>query len=260
MSFILDQEEKVRQLDEYMSTIGRDFMQLSLEVVKKLKEEIRIKENNSKRIQKVTSDTHQGHYDTILRRSIHPGSVIDWPFLTTQGLSRNFFDSISIDAFTRPQWYDPKRLGVSFRLGSKSRMISLLELGWRVGLYSKEQSRLTSTRSGLRRGETVKVDHALMEFWPIIGDGDFVVGGMAVKKVRDSRVRLAIVVWEDDEVEEAAGKEVGGSADVYQNMSRGDWQIDPFPRPEADYPPSGYIGYIPPGYDYRYSPALDGPH
>ncbi|GKF94481.1 hypothetical protein Tco_0284181 [Tanacetum coccineum] len=128
-----------------------------------------------------------------------------------------------------------------------------------------------------------------MEFWPIIGDGDFVVGGIAVKKVRDSRVRLAIVVsrqpswvgrslpkgspcmfvtritlsfglltnamvdalsveprehifkknyliaigvvmdlgrgtccwpatrqvWEDDEVEEAAGKEVGGSVDVY---------------------------------------------
>ncbi|GKA68173.1 zinc finger, CCHC-type containing protein [Tanacetum coccineum] len=33
MNFILDQEEKVRQLEEYMCVIGSDFMQLSLEVV-----------------------------------------------------------------------------------------------------------------------------------------------------------------------------------------------------------------------------------
>ncbi|GJZ13521.1 zinc finger, CCHC-type containing protein [Tanacetum coccineum] len=35
MNFILDQEEKVRQLEEYMCVIGSDFMQLSLEVVGK---------------------------------------------------------------------------------------------------------------------------------------------------------------------------------------------------------------------------------
>ncbi|GJR94700.1 hypothetical protein Tco_0266874 [Tanacetum coccineum] len=75
-------------------------------------------------------------------------------------------------------------------------------------------SRLTSTGSGLRRGETVKADHVLRGFWPSIKDGDFVVGGMTVKKVR-----------EDDEVEEAADEGAGGSADVYPNMSRGDWVI-----------------------------------
>ncbi|GJY09621.1 hypothetical protein Tco_0377806 [Tanacetum coccineum] len=42
MNFILNQEEKVRQLEEYMCVIGSDFMQLSLEVVGKLREEIRI--------------------------------------------------------------------------------------------------------------------------------------------------------------------------------------------------------------------------
>nr|GEW41695.1 hypothetical protein [Tanacetum cinerariifolium] len=40
INFILDQEEKVKQLEEYMSVIGSGFMQLSLEVVEKLKEEI----------------------------------------------------------------------------------------------------------------------------------------------------------------------------------------------------------------------------
>ncbi|GJZ24528.1 hypothetical protein Tco_0561987 [Tanacetum coccineum] len=35
-------------------------------------------------------------------------------------------------------------------------------------------------------------------------------------------------------------------------------QIDPFPGLEADYPPYGYIGPVPSGYDYRYGNAPDG--
>nr|GEW04250.1 hypothetical protein [Tanacetum cinerariifolium] len=49
MNFILDQEERVKQLEEYMGVIGSDFMQLSLEVVEKLKEETKIKKINSRR-------------------------------------------------------------------------------------------------------------------------------------------------------------------------------------------------------------------
>ncbi|GJR40279.1 MAK10-like protein [Tanacetum coccineum] len=48
MNFILDQEEKVKQLEEYMGVIGNDFMQLSLEVVGKLKEEIRMEKKSQK--------------------------------------------------------------------------------------------------------------------------------------------------------------------------------------------------------------------
>nr|GEU44194.1 putative reverse transcriptase domain-containing protein [Tanacetum cinerariifolium] len=54
MNFILDQEEKDKQLEEYMSVIGSDFVQLSLEVVKKLKEEIIIKKNKFTKIKKIT--------------------------------------------------------------------------------------------------------------------------------------------------------------------------------------------------------------
>nr|GEU99745.1 hypothetical protein [Tanacetum cinerariifolium] len=54
MKFILDQEEKVKQLEEYMGVIGSDFMQLSLEVIVKLKEEIRMEENRVKKIEKIT--------------------------------------------------------------------------------------------------------------------------------------------------------------------------------------------------------------
>ncbi|GKC22301.1 hypothetical protein Tco_1024451 [Tanacetum coccineum] len=56
MNFILDQEEKVKQLEEYMGVIGSDFMQLSSEVVGKLKEEIRMEENRTKKIKKITRE------------------------------------------------------------------------------------------------------------------------------------------------------------------------------------------------------------
>ncbi|GJU62968.1 zinc finger, CCHC-type containing protein, partial [Tanacetum coccineum] len=54
MNFILDQKEKVKQLEEYMGAIGSDFMQLPLKVVGKLKEEIRMEENRTKKIEKIT--------------------------------------------------------------------------------------------------------------------------------------------------------------------------------------------------------------
>nr|GEW61716.1 hypothetical protein [Tanacetum cinerariifolium] len=51
MDFILDQEEKVKQLEEYMGVIGSDFMQLSL---RKLKKEIKMEKNKVKKIKKIT--------------------------------------------------------------------------------------------------------------------------------------------------------------------------------------------------------------
>ncbi|GJX89847.1 hypothetical protein Tco_0343173, partial [Tanacetum coccineum] len=50
--------------------------------------------------------------------------------------------------------YDPLYKGVTFRLGGVKREMSLLELGWRVGLYSERESRDVATVSGLRREET----------------------------------------------------------------------------------------------------------
>nr|GEZ01098.1 hypothetical protein [Tanacetum cinerariifolium] len=55
MNIILDQEEKVRQLKKYVCVIVSDFVQLSLEVVGKLRDEIRIEQNITKKIKKITS-------------------------------------------------------------------------------------------------------------------------------------------------------------------------------------------------------------
>ncbi|GJS33467.1 hypothetical protein Tco_0531849 [Tanacetum coccineum] len=172
------------------------------------------------------------------------------------------------------------------------------------------------------------VKAAWLGFWPTIGDGEFILWGTSVKKIRDpkgvgyrdvicggmflnrlarsyrlltnamvdafsvepraptfmkkSLVTMEIIIeldggiccWptagrvgEDDEVEE----EAKGSTETYQSISRGDWQylstrdnldphlqIDPFPGREEDYPPYGYIGYMPSGYDYRFGTAPDG--
>nr|GEV04986.1 zinc finger, CCHC-type [Tanacetum cinerariifolium] len=218
MNFILEQEEMVKQLKEYIEVIGNEFMQLSLKVVEKLKE-----------------------------------------FLATHGLVREFFDSINTDPFTGPQWanlfqihepvyhelvreffasfefkstscrYNSAHVGVSFRIGGETRNMSLLD--WNGGMV------LT------------------MRFWLSIGDGEFVVGGTAVKKLRDLKVSVeprahifikksliamnvmldlgrgaccwptTRTVEEDNEVEEAANEEAGGSAKVYRNMNHGDWQV-----------------------------------
>nr|GEU41545.1 hypothetical protein [Tanacetum cinerariifolium] len=61
----------------------------------------------------------------------------------------------------------------------------------RIGLYSEDQSIEDSTLSNLRRAETVKANHLLMELWPSIGDDEFVVGNVSVNKVRDLRIKLA---------------------------------------------------------------------
>ncbi|GJS36530.1 hypothetical protein Tco_0534912 [Tanacetum coccineum] len=110
-----------------------------------------------------------------------------------------------------PNGYDPEHVGISFRLGGKSRLFSLLEFGRRVGLYSEDQALENGTRIGLRNAVTVKAEHLLMEFWPTIRDGVFIVGAR-------------VSIREDDEVEEAPEEGAGGSSDAYRDMSRRDWQ------------------------------------
>ncbi|GKC31788.1 hypothetical protein Tco_1039082 [Tanacetum coccineum] len=244
MSFILDQEEKLRQLEEYMSTIGRDFMQLSLEVVKKLKEEIRIKENNSKRIQKITRKSSPIDNEKMYKaRKKYEGQS-----------SRNFFDSINTDAVILSHWanlfqmdapvyrelvwvffasfefdsipsrYDPEHVGVSFRLGGESKMMFLLELGWRVGLYSKEQSRIARSFGLLTNA---MVDALCVEPRAHVFNKRSLISIRVVMDLGGGTCCWPATrqVGEEDEVEEAAEEGAGGSANVYRNMSRGDWQV-----------------------------------
>ncbi|GKE67739.1 hypothetical protein Tco_1521900 [Tanacetum coccineum] len=110
------------------------------------------------------NENHQMNHNNLIRRSIHSGDVVDWEFLTNKGLAQSFFNSINTDPFSGPQWvnlfqinepifrelvyelfasfefdsspcrYDLLHKGITFRLGGVEREMSLLELGWRVGL------------------------------------------------------------------------------------------------------------------------------
>ncbi|GKC16744.1 hypothetical protein Tco_1013526 [Tanacetum coccineum] len=51
--------------------------------------------------------------------------------------------------------------------------MSLNKFGWRVGLYTEQQSRDKATVNGLSRAKTVKENLMLLEFWPNIRDGGF---------------------------------------------------------------------------------------
>nr|GEU98862.1 retrotransposon Orf1 [Tanacetum cinerariifolium] len=73
----------------------------------------------------------------------------------------------------------------------EQREISLLQLGWRVGLYTERKSRDNATLNGFSRAETMKENHLLMEFWLSIGDSRFNVGNTNVASIRNPRVKLA---------------------------------------------------------------------
>ncbi|GJR71618.1 hypothetical protein Tco_0083983 [Tanacetum coccineum] len=54
MNFILDQEERVRQLEDYMRAIAEEFMEFSLKVARRRKERIKENENKPRKIKKIT--------------------------------------------------------------------------------------------------------------------------------------------------------------------------------------------------------------
>ncbi|GJX29728.1 hypothetical protein Tco_0237807 [Tanacetum coccineum] len=53
MNFILDQEERVRQLEDYMRAIAEEFMEFSSEVARRLKERIKENKNKPRKIEKI---------------------------------------------------------------------------------------------------------------------------------------------------------------------------------------------------------------
>ncbi|GJW26556.1 hypothetical protein Tco_0040367 [Tanacetum coccineum] len=342
--FVLDQEERIRQLEDYMQAITDEFMEFSSEVTQILKE--RIKENEDKPMKtiKITSwkkdiqsnynhdrdsyvqlllramskrarstrgqassshmktmeekvykfglldnENHQMNHNNLVRLSIHCGDVVDWEFLTNKGLAQ----------------YDLLHKGITFRLGGVEREMSLLELGWRVGLYNVGNTKSKSIRNPrirlahrcitmtiMGRKETThritKID--LFYLYCIFGEGivcnipywltkylksvrekGMIFGGMFVTKIawsfgllteemvsvlsreppphvyrKTSLIKMGVKMelhegvcyWpvtrevareEEDDNEEGDGEGgnegVGGSADVYRNMSQGEWQV-----------------------------------
>ncbi|GKC69882.1 hypothetical protein Tco_1115765 [Tanacetum coccineum] len=135
----------------------------------------------------------------LLSHSLTPSTPIPSPdhngltfSKSTSPSSTSLFANLCLFEFdASPCRYELLHKGVTFRLGGVEREMSLLELGWRVGLYSERESKDVATLSGLRRAETVNSNHLTYLFWPSIGDDKFNVGKTKAKSIRDPRIKLA---------------------------------------------------------------------
>ncbi|GJR39800.1 hypothetical protein Tco_1215484 [Tanacetum coccineum] len=166
MNFILDHKEKVKQLKEYIEVIIGDFMQLSSEVTRRLKDKI-----NALSIREISLARSSLLAKTLTKHSSTPSTPT--PSL---GLNEEIF-SASTSPFIG-NWFVSSLLHLSL-------MPPL------IGLYSERQSMENAILSGLRNGNTVKESRLLMEFWPTIREGGFNVGNTKVASIRDPRVKLA---------------------------------------------------------------------
>ncbi|GKC48403.1 hypothetical protein Tco_1066125 [Tanacetum coccineum] len=121
MNFIYDQEERIRQLENYMQDITDEFMEFYSEVALRVKERIKESETRSTRGQASSSyeetmeekvrkfrlfdnENHQMNHNNLVGRFIHSEDVVDWEFLSNKGLAQSFFESINTNPFSGLQW------------------------------------------------------------------------------------------------------------------------------------------------------------
>ncbi|GJV60756.1 hypothetical protein Tco_1466856 [Tanacetum coccineum] len=230
MSFIYDQEERIKQLENYMQDITDEFMELSLEVTLRIKERIKENESKPRKIEEITkypdtkvleNSTRQNFLENLGKKTFStPASHLcnEQKIKKHKGATllilQDFYRRESLKARGVRIWSTPNALRYSLStlspslngetsfelmslstknwfIGGEQRDISLLEFGWRVGLYSQGQSMEDATLSRLRDCNIVREDRLLMEFWPCIGNGVFNVGNTKVASIRDPRVKLA---------------------------------------------------------------------
>ncbi|GJZ00247.1 hypothetical protein Tco_0517676 [Tanacetum coccineum] len=234
MNFILVQEERVKKLEEYMGVIGNDFMELSPEVIRRLKEKIRLEKNRIKKIKKIIRypdiegpDLYSDHkFSKTLTKKAFPHAPKSIP---TSSLYIRYVHSI----FPNPPlpWKGP--CGLKFdKKGSQS-----------ISIYGE--------------GVTCNIPYWLARYLKRVKEKDLLVGGMFVTRIaksfgllinlmvdalsveprahvfrKKSLIAMGIVMdlrggtcWpatcqvrENDVVEEAANEEACGSVEVYENM------------------------------------------
>nr|GEV69069.1 hypothetical protein [Tanacetum cinerariifolium] len=180
---------------------------------------------------------------------------------------KEFFASFEFDSVACR--YDPENLGVSFRLGGDLKTVSLLKLGSRDGefvmggmavkkvrdsrirlayrcitttILGREDSTQRITTIDLfclyciyGEGATCNIPDWLAWYLERVKDKDLICGGMFVTSIARSlrlltnsmvdALSVEPQVREDDEVREAANEGAGGSADMHQLMTWGDWQV-----------------------------------
>ncbi|GJY61797.1 hypothetical protein Tco_0462454 [Tanacetum coccineum] len=226
-NFILGQEERIKRLKDYMQGVVEEFMQFSLEVGRRLRE--RIKENNDKprKIEKITRypDTKIPENRTKLPHLARRRLKIEFRDLdySITMVSKQATTPLGSEPFTvetlligssssTKAWYDPLRLGVTFRLGGVERKISLYEIAWSFGLLTEELASVLNYEPSphvYNKKSLIKIG-AVMELHK----------GFCVWTATKG-----VMTEEGDKEDDEEGGDQGarGFADMYRNMSVGDW-------------------------------------
>ncbi|GKE44750.1 hypothetical protein Tco_1472034, partial [Tanacetum coccineum] len=202
---------------------------------------------------------HQMNYDNLAGCFIHPGDVVDWEFLSNKGITRytkGFTFSIGDDRFN---------VGNTKAKSIRDPRIKLAH--WCI----------TITITGRKETTNRVTEIDLFYLYCIFGEGvvcnipywlaKYLNGPPPHIYRKKSLVKMGVIMelhegecccpatrgdveeneGDDEEGDGEGGNEgVGGFVDIYQNISIGDWQIDPFPRFKANYTPYGYQGHMPP--------------
>ncbi|GKD36199.1 hypothetical protein Tco_1251708, partial [Tanacetum coccineum] len=179
MNFIYDQEERTRQLKNYRQDITDEFMKFSSKFTLRLKKRIKENESKPRKIKKIIKYPETKDLENSAKHNFF------------ENLEKKSFPTPASHLCVRDVWYDLLHKGVTFRLGGVEREMSLLELGWRVGLYSKRESGDVATLSKLRGALTANSSRLNHLFWPSIGDDRYNVGNTKAKSIRNPRIKLA---------------------------------------------------------------------
>ncbi|GJZ59685.1 hypothetical protein Tco_0615501 [Tanacetum coccineum] len=104
--------------------------------------------------------------------------------------------------------YEPLHNGVTFKLGGVEKEMSLLEFGWRVGLYTERESRDVMTLSGFEEGRGKGVIMKLHE-------GEYWLGQLPEGLTKEVGEGGGGSEGDDEEAMEKGGnEELGGSLDI----------------------------------------------
>ncbi|GJY54962.1 hypothetical protein Tco_0446626 [Tanacetum coccineum] len=182
-----------------------------------------VEANEAKRARSTRGQASLSREETMEEKGL-----CDWEFLSNKGLAQPLFDFANTDTFSGPQWVNLFQINKPiFR-----KLVREFFASFEFDASPCRESRDVATLSGLRGAEIVNSTHLTHLFWPSIGDDRFNVEKLKAKCIRNPRIKLAhrevMEEGEGDDEEgdkEGGNKGVGGSTDIYRNMSQGDWQV-----------------------------------
>ncbi|GJT51618.1 zinc finger, CCHC-type containing protein [Tanacetum coccineum] len=246
VDMLMKDEERVKQLKEYMEVIMGDFMQLFSEVTRRLKEKIKEDGSKMRKIEKITRYPDTKVLEPLTRhkflKNLAMKALPNTPKpIPTNSLYIRYVHPIFLNTTIFGRTPSALNQTISKRArstrgqSSTSQEFSLEEKirRFRVfenGLHQVHHDALT--RRLIHPGDVIDweflasqgLDQAFFEYDPEHLGIKFRLGG------EKREISLLELVEEDDEAKEAAEGEAGnegagGSADMYRNMSQGDWQV-----------------------------------